>query len=466
MGKKNGKGKNPASLPVVHPKAAGIDLGSEEHYVCVGNVTLPICVEPEPVRKFGCMTPDLIEMAEWLRSCGITTAAVESTGVYWIPVASVLEDMGIEVYLVDAREAKNVPGRKTDVLDCQWIQRLHQHGLLRQAFRPSPEIEPLRSLWRHRRELAVECAKQIHLIQKSLEQMNLQLHKVITDVSGCTGMAILRTILDGERDPNVLVKFRHPQCKSSKEDFIKALTGKYKEEQIFIMHQAVDAYDFHQGRMMKCDLRIGEYIKTLPVKPKTDTTTNLPPEKVTSRRKNEPYVGGLRQQMIDIMGADLTIIEGIDTPTAFTIMSEFGYDLSKFPTEKHFASYLGLCPNNIITGGKVKRRGTRKVSSRAATALRLAAQSLWKSKSALGAFYRMMRTRLGAPKAITAAAHRLAKLIYRMLKHGENYVHQGMADFEAKRKEQALRSLKKKAKEQGYILVSATPIQQPVQQPA
>lgn len=432
------------SLRKMHADAAGIDIGSRVHYVSV-----PEDRCDEPVRNFGCLTPDLLEMAKWLKSCGISTVAMESTGVYWIPVARVLEEHGLEVVLADARNVRSVPGRKSDVQDCQWIQELHSYGLLKAAFRPTKELEILRSYWRHRASLVQGCASEIHHMQKALEQMNLQLHKVISDISGVTGMKIIRAIVDGERDPRILAKMRHESVKSNEETIAKALTGHYREDHLFALRQAVESYDFIQDRIRECDARIEQHLTTFETHLQSQTRAA---KRRKSRRKNQPYFD-LRAELIRILGVDLTSIDGIDALTAMTVISEQGFDMSLFPTEKHFTSHLGLCPNNRVTGGKVKRRRTRKVDSRAATALRVAAQALHSSKSALGAFSRRMKARLGPAKATTATARKLAVLIYRMLKHGQDYVDQGQELYEQHYQLQRERGLAKQAQALGFQLV-------------
>ena len=438
-----------APLDIIHPHAAGIDIGARKHFVAVGDGR-----DTQPVRSFGCTTPELRAMAGWLRECGVTTAALESTGVYWVPAASVLEESGIEVYLVDARQARNIPGRKSDVQDCQWLQQLHRFGLLARAFRPAVEIQPLRALWRHRRRLVESCSEQIHLMHKSLEQMNLQLHKVLSDVTGHTGMQILRAIVAGEREPLVLVRLCHPLCKRPKEEFVHALTGHYRPEQMFMLAQSMQAYDFYQSQLAACDAELERVLGAMPQKARRQDLAQQPDGKRrdTKPRKNQPRFD-LRAELFALTGVDLTQIEGIDALTAFTVVSEQGTDMSRFPTEKHFASHLGLCPNHLITGGRIKKRSTRKVVSRAATALRVAAQSLRRSKSALGAFHRRMLAKLGAPKAITATAHKLAKLIYRLLKYGETYVKQGQEEFEAMHRKIRTKLLVRQAKEIGCGIV-------------
>lgn len=441
------KGEATDHMQQINPKAAGIDIGSTKHYVAV-----PAGLDKEPVRNFGCFTPDLHQMARWLRRCGIETVAMESTGVYWVPVYEVLERYGLDVKLVDARHVKNVPGRKTDVLDCQWIQQLHSFGLLFGAFIPEEGMGVLRSYWRQRAALVESCSKQIHLMHKALEQMNLQLHKVLSDVTGVTGMKIIRAIIAGEHDPVILACMRNSQVKSSEETIAKALTGEYREEHLFALKQALELYDVYQEKIAECDRQIEQHMQTFEAKGNPEQIDSNPGDK-RKRRKNEPFFD-LGAQLCRITGVNLTRIDGIDVTTAQTIITECGIDMSQFPTEKHFASWLGLCPNNRVTGGKVKRTKTKKVSNRAAQALRLAAHSLHSSKSALGAYYRRMRQRLGAPKAITATAHKLACRIYRVLKFGEEYVDEGQERYEQHYQARVLKNLKSRAQSMGFTLVS------------
>jgi transposase len=431
------------AVRVIHPHAAGIDIGSRQHFVAV-----PGDRDEQPVRSFGCFTPDLHAMVQWLKQCGIETVAMESTGVYWIPVCQVLEQYGMDVVLVDARHVKHVPGRKSDVQDCQWVQQLHSFGLLSGAFRPGKDFCVLRSYWRQRQSLVECCGRQINLMHKALEQMNLQLHKVLSDVTGVTGTAIIRAIAGGERDPVKLARIKHPKIKSSDEEVLKALSGDYRPEHVFALKQAVEIYDFYQQKIMECDREIERLIRAMPSR--TDAVPKS--RRGSRRRKNQPYFD-LHAHLVRLTGVDLTEIDGIDILTAQTIVSECGTDMDRFPTEKHYVSWLGLSPNHMITGGKVKRRRSKRVYNRAAVAYRVAAQSLHKSQSALGAFYRRMRSRLGAPKAITAAARKLACLVYRMLRFGKPYVDQGQASYEERYKEQTIKYLEKKATRFGYKLI-------------
>jgi transposase len=435
------------ALPVVHPQAAGIDIGSREHYVAVGPDT-----DASSVRTFGCATADLFEMGRWLKARGVTTAAMESTGVYWVPVARILEeDFGIAVVLVDPRYVRSVPGRKTDVKDCQWLQRLHTYGLLTGVFRSPTEIEPLKAYYRHRKSLVEGCAQQVQRMQKALEVMNVQLHKVLSDITGVTGMRIVRAIVDGERDPVTLARYRHMRVKSPAEQIAKALEGKFLTEQLFLLRQALEAYDFFHRQIEACDGQIEAYMHTLQPR-----TTHVEPAQSPSprraRRKNQAHFD-LRAELSRIAGVDLTRIPGIDALTSQTVIAEVGVDVSAFPTEKHFVAWLALCPNHAITGGRIRRRKSRPSANRVATALRIAAQTLHKSKSALGAFYRRMRARLGAPKAITAAARKLAATVYRMLKYGEAFVERGQDAYEKQYQDRVLANLRRSAKHLGFQLV-------------
>ena len=434
------------SLKRVNLNAAGIDIGSAEHYVAV-----PEDRDERPVRVFTCFTPDLHRMAQWLKGCGIETVAMESTGVYWMPVWQVLGRYGLEVKLVNARHVKNVPGRKTDILDCQWLQELHTYGLLSGAFLPDQETSVLRSYWRHRAELVESCAKQIHLMQKAMTLMNLHLHKAISDITGVTGLAIIRAIVQGERDPRILAQLRNGQIKSSEQKIVEALSGNYQEEHVFALKQALELYDVYQAKIKECDDRIATYMTT--VEPKWPQKNTSPPKPQGRRRRKNEVHFDLRAEQFRMTGVDLARIDGLEAMTVQTILSECGFDMTPFPTEKHFASWLGLCPNNRKTGGKVKRTTTKKVKNRAAHALRLAAQSLHSSLTALGAYYRRMRQRLGAPKAVTATAHKLARLFYSMLKFGQDYVDKGQTYYEQAYQQRVLTNLKQRANSMGYILV-------------
>jgi len=440
-------------LDVVHPNAAGIDVGNSEHYVAIAPDK-----SAEPVRRFGCFTADLREVAGFLKEHGVVTVAMQSTGVYWIPLYDVLEEAGLEVYLVNARDTRNLPGRKSDVQESQWLLKLHTYGLLRNSFHPTSEIRVLRAYWRQRAEhihTATECVQRM---QKALTQMNLQLANVISDIMGVTGQAILRAILAGERDAEKLAKLRNWRIQASHEEIVASLTGNWREELVFALGQEVARYDFCQQQIRECDREIERHLGSLPARPQEVAQSGeaaLPRQKRKRATGNEPAFD-LAGELVRIAGVDFTRIDGISVLTAQTIISEVGLDMERFKTEGHFASFLGLCPFNAVSGGKVLRRGTRKVVNRAATAFRIAAFTLKNSQSYLGAQYRRFRGRLGAPKAITAMAHKLAVLFYRMLRFGQEYVDRGQQYYEEKYRQQQIALLNKKATLLGFSIVPAT----------
>jgi len=435
------------SLEQINLDAAGLDIGAEALYACV-----PPGRDSETVRQFGTFTADLHGLADWLKRCGVTSVAMESTGVYWIPVYEVLADHGLEVCLINARHIKNVPGKKTDVLDCQWIQQLHTYGLLQASFRPAEEMCALRELVRHRDTLIRYRSAHIQHMQKSLEQMNLKLSQVVADITGVTGMTIIRAILQGERDPQQLAQYRQPGCAKSEAEIAKALEGHHRDEHIFTLRQAVELFDFYTQQMRTCDEEIEA--KYSAFKPQVDVEQDPPPpprQRPRPGKDNTPYFD-LRSALYRMTGVDLTQIDGVNVLTAQEVITEIGLDMSKWPTVKHFTSWLGLCPNNQITGGKVKRRGRRKTKNRAAQALRMAAQSLNRSQSALGAYYRRMRAKHGPEKANVATAHKLARLIYFMLKNKTPYHDVGVEHYEEKYRQRQLRNLQRQAQRLGFQL--------------
>ena len=429
------------ALRIVNPNAAGIDIGSREHYVAV-----PEGRGSRQVESFGCVTAELERMANWLKACGIETVAMESTGVYWIPVCAVLEDHGFEVVLTDPRHVKNTKGRKTDVLDGSWIQSLHSFGLLPAAFRPKPEIQVVRDYWRQRSHLVRDAARQIHLMQKGLEQMNLQLHKVLSDISGVSGLRILRAIADGVRDPEELAAMPISGINATPKEVAEALRGHYREQHVFALSQALKTFDFIHERIRDYDFAIEAAMKRVDSR-----SDEIRVEAPSKRRKNQPHFH-LAQELARITGVDLTQIPGISALTVQTVVSECGVDLDAFETEHHFSSWLGLSPNNKKTGGRVFSARTRLRPSPAATALRLAAQSLQKSKSALGDRFRRLRARMGAPKAITAMAHLLAKLIYRGLTRGQAYLDIGLETLAKQIEFRKIQALERRAAFLGYQL--------------
>jgi transposase len=446
--KKDSKGNN-AMLPVMRPDAGGIDIGATEIFVAV-----PADRAAENVRSFPTFTQDLYALADWLEQCGVKTVAMESTGVYWIPLFQILEDRGLEVCLVNARHVKNVPGRRTDVCDCQWLQFLHSVGLLRASYRPEQEVCAIRSLLRHRESLVQMAATHVHHMQKALDQMNLQLHHVISDVTGQTGLAIVEAILAGERNPYVLAKLRNDRIKASEAVIAKSLVGDYRPEHLFTLGQSLVAYH-HYGKLIDgCDREIRRCLEGF--KP-----PHLPDASEGGSQKSQSMTaspeGVLRSELNRVFGIDLTQIPGIRVGIAQTLFGEIGPDFTKFRSASAFASWMGLCPDNEISGGKVLWVGTRKVKCRAATALRMAAQSLHHSKSALGDFYRRMRAKLGAPKAITAAAHKLARIIFHLVTTGQEFNDSRFAADQLRYQKRQEAKLRAKAKALGFQLI---PIEQ------
>lgn len=445
--------KSPVNVPSVdvleqiNLHAAGLDIGSEEIYACI-----PPDRDELSVRAFPTFTVDLHALADWLAACEIETVAMESTGVYWIPVYEILESRGFEVYLVNARHVKNVPGRKTDVLDCQWIQQLHTYGLLRASFRPPAEICALRALARHRDNLIRYRSAHIQHMQKALQLMNIKLAQVVSDITGVTGMSIIRSIVAGERDPKVLARLRNPKCARSEAEIAKALEGNYQPEHLFVLKQAVAQYDFYLQQMQECDVEMEAMYDALAASASDDPVSPPPKPKRGKRRKNQPHFD-LASSLYQTVGVDLTAIDGLDALTVQDIISEIGIDVSAWPTAKHFASWLGVAPHTDITGGKVLRSRTKKTKNRANTALRIGAQSLARSQCASGAFYRRIRARHGPAKAVTATAHRLARIVYHMLKYREAYVDPGAGYYEQRHRDRALRNLKRRAANLGMELV-------------
>lgn len=435
------------TLAVVHPHAAGIDIGANEHYVAVGTDA-----DAQPVRRFGACTADLESLADWLAACSVTTVVMESTGVFWIPLFELLDSRGFEVRLVDARQMRRIPGRpKSDVHDCQWLQRLHSYGLLAAAFRPDEPVCVLRSYLRQRQMLLSYAGQHIQHMQKALTQMNVKLQHVVSDITGVTGLAILRAIVAGQRDPVALAKLRDDRCGHSEADIARALYGNWRAEHLFALKQAVQLYDFYHKEIAECDRQIERQLKQFEDKSGGQV---LPPKARRKRRGDNRPAFEVRRALYRMAGVDLTVIEGIEESTALVVLSEIGTDMSPWPSVKHFCSWLGLCPNHRISGGKVLSRRTKPCANRAAAALRLAAYALHRSQSALGAFLRRLKARVGAPKAITATAHKLARLVYSLLKHGTAYVTQGMAEYERDYRERVVRNLSRRAKELGYGLVA------------
>jgi transposase len=441
---------NMDSLPLLEPNAAGIDIAHREHWCAV-----PSDRCEKPVRPFGTFTEDLEKMADWLQGCGIKTVAMESTGVYWIPAFQVLERRGFKVLLVNARHVKNVSGRKSDVLDCQWIQRLHSYGLLNASFRPADPMCVLRSYLRYRDDLVCARAVQCQHLQKALQQMNVQLHQVLSDVTGLSGLRIIGAILAGERDAQKLAALADRRVHASQATIQKALRGDYRAEHLFVLQSALDLYQTYERKIHLCDEQIIAQLAQLP--PRVEVAEKPLPARKPGQPWLQDMVAGtdLREELYRCTGVDLTAIEGLGVLTAQVVISEIGLDMTRWPSEKHFCSWVGLCPDNRISGGKVLSSHTRHVLNRVADALRIAAATLQRSKTALGAFYRRMKARLGAASAVTATAHKLARIIYRLLKHGELYVRQGMEAYQNKYRQRLLHNLKKTAATLGLELTPA-----------
>lgn len=430
------------ALNIQHPNAAGIDIGGGSHFVAVppGRAELS-------VREFGCYTEDLNAMAAWLLECGVTVAALESTGAYWVPVFEVLESYGIAVMLVNAHSVKNVSGRKSDVLDCQWLQQLMGYGLLGAAFRPPADVCALRAVSRQRDMLLQEQARCVQRMQKAMTQMNLQLTHVVSDITGLTGLKIIRAIVAGERSPEVLAKHRNYRIKATEAEIAKSLEGTWKGEHLFCLSQALSLYDTYRGLVAEADAKLDALIA-----PMRNPQSQAAKGKAKRGGKNAPDFD-VRDALREWAGVDLTQIGGIDVCTALKVLVELGTDLSKFKTAKHFCSWLGLCPGTRISGGKRLSGATKRIPNRVARALKLAAQGLHRSQCGLGAYYRRTAARLGKGKAITATAHKLARLIYAMLTDGAEYVQQSQAEYEAKFQDRTLKFLQQKAKSLGFDLV-------------
>lgn len=452
MAKRSERGAVPKvdwkALEVVHPDAAGIDIGGQEHWVAISPER-----DDQPVRCFDCFTADLERMADWLASRGVHSVAMQSTGVYWMPVFEILQQRGIEVYLVNARHTKNLPGRKSDIAECQWLLKLHTFGLLNNSFQPSDPVRAMRTLWRHRAGLVAQASSAIQRMQKALIEMNIQLSNVLSDLSGVSGMAILEAILAGQRSPQKLAALADPQVKASKAVIAKSLHGNWRPELLFVLEQEMGIYRGCQDRIAACDEQLQQHLRSMQSKVDPQVQPLGPRPKNKRARGNSPRFD-LRKELYRLTGVDWSQVDGIDVQVAQTVIAEVGTRLDAFPSEKHFANWLGLCPTNETSGGKVLKRGTPKVINRAKVAFRQAASTLIRSESYLGAQYRRLRTRLGAPKAITAMARKLACLFYRLLTKGQQYVDKGAAYYESRHREQQVRSIVRRASLLGLKIVA------------
>lgn len=452
------------ALNCINPNVAGLDIGASSVFVCAGlqNGT-------QIIQEFSAFTADLKSMVEWFKREGIRSVAMESTGVYWIPVYDILAESGFEVLLVNAHHLKAVPGRKTDVKDCQWIQQLHSYGLLRGSFRPNNECVTFRTYVRQRSRLFESAATQVQLMHKALVQMNIQLNLVISDITGATGMRIITAIVAGERNQVTLARLRDTRCKQDEKGIAAALEGNFRPELIFALKQSLAGYEFFHTQIIACEKEIE---KILVQWSSHNLNTNQPQQSSNSLEREEmkvkvrkgsdkksahnrsPYHFNVEEKLKNILGVDLAEIPGCDNNTIVKVLGEIGTDMSRWPTVKHFTSWLGLCPGNKISGGKVLSSRTKPSDNKAAQALRMAANALYRSKTALGAYFRRMRARLGAPKAITAAAHKLARILYNMIKNRHSFLEAGQDEYELQYKERVVANLKRRASEMGYNLVA------------
>ena len=438
---------SPSVLERLQVDVAGIDCGAAEHFVSV-----PPDRDPAPVQSFRTFTADLQRLAEWLVACRITSVAMEATGVYWIPVYDILEARGLEVLLVNARHVKHVPGRKSDVQDCEWLRELHSVGLLRGSFRPAAAIRALRALLRHRDTLVKNAGTYVQRMQKGLIEMNLLLPRVVSDIVGKTGLTILRALVAGERDPHVLAQHRDPHRKATSEEIAAALTGHFRAEHLFVLQQNLVLFDLCQTQLAACDTTIEAELETLTATADAPPTA-LPRPRVTRRHGNEPAFD-IRTPLHHLAGADLTQIDGIAPYTALKLLSEIGTDLTRWPTEKHFTAWLTLAPQNKVSGGRRLSSRTQPSANRAAAMLRMAALSLVRGQTALGAFYRRLAVRIGKPKALTATARKLAILVYRTLTGTLVYRDVGADTYTARQRTRVLRRLRLRADTLGFTLVN------------
>ncbi len=450
MNRNRSKSKIDRTMPMVHPNAAAIDIGATMHMAAVRADRAP-----EPVRSFGTFTADLHRLVDWFTECGVETVVMESTSVYWIPIFELLDARGFIVFLVNARDAKHVPGRKTDVSDAQWLQRLHSHGLLRASFRPKGQIAELRAYVRQRERLLEYAASHIQHMQKALTEMNLQLHHVVADITGTTGLRIIRAIIAGERDPEVLAGLRHYSCHSSAETIAKALTGSYRTEHLFALEQALALYDVYHEKVSACDVRIEAVLKELSID-RGHRSDSLP----SSRRRTDQANGlafDVRAALFALLGKDITQIDGLGPYLSLKLIAECGDDLSAWPNAKHFTSWLCLAPSNKISGGKVLSSRTRRSGSRTAALLRLAAVTVGRTDTALGAFYRRLSARIGKAKAVTATARKIAVLFYNAVRHGMEYVDPGASFYETRYRARVVHNLHRRAKAFGFVLQPMEP---------
>ncbi|HEX4337847.1 MAG TPA: IS110 family transposase [Polyangiaceae bacterium] len=438
------------TISPIHRDAAGLDVGATFHVVAV-----PPGRDEQPIRSFKSFTGDLHKLADWLKSVGITTVAMESTGVYWVPVFEILEARGFEVLLVNARDVKNVPGRKTDVNDAAWLQQLHEHGLLRGSFRPRDGVARLRALLRHRERVIDYAASHVQHMQKALMLMNVQLHHVVTDITGVTGMQIIRAIINGTRNPAELAEYRDARCKATLETIRQALDGNYRAEHVFALRQALELNEFHHAKVAECDVEIEAALRAL--NDVREPPSEPMPHVRHARGRNEPKFD-VRAALYTLLGADLSQIHGFGPYTVLRLVAECGDDMTKWPSAKHFTSWLCLAPGNKISGGRLLSSKTRRSSNRVAALLRIAAVNIGRTHTALGAFYRRLGARAGKAKAVTATARKLATLFYNALRFGMAYADPGADHYEKHYRDRVVHQLHRRARQMGFVLVqNATP---------
>jgi len=438
---------SPDVLERLHPHAAGIDCGSAEHFVAV-----PPDRDATPVRSFATFTGDLHRLADWLTACGVTHVAMEATGVYWIPIFEILETRGLQVILVNARHVKNLPGRKSDVSDCEWLRDLHILGLLRGSFRPADGIVALRGYLRHRATLIESAGALVQRMQTALVQMNVQLPLVVSDITGVTGLRILRDIVAGHRDPQQLAQHRDYRCHASEEEIVAALTGNYRAEHMFVLQQNLELFDTYQQQLAACDAAIEAQLAQLAAIAAPPVTALPPARRRQKPRENEPRFD-VRTPLHRLTGVDLSQIDGLGPYNALRVLSEIGTDMTRWPTEKHFTSWLTLAPQNKVSGGRLLSSRTQPSANRAAAILRLAAMNLGRTQTALGAFYRRLAYRVGKATAVTATARKLAILIYRTLNDGLAYADPGAEAYDTRHRTHVLRRLRQRAENLGFGLI-------------
>lgn len=448
------------ALKPIKPNAAGIDIGSSSHFVAV-----PADRDDEPVREFSAFTSGLHALADWLQACGVTTVAMESTGVYWVSLYDLLQERGIEVFLVNARHVRGVPGRKSDVRDCQWLQQLHSYGLLKRSFRPDADFVKLRTYLRHRGDLIDARSSLIQQLQKVLTLCNVQLHLVVTDISGDTGMRIIRDILAGNHSPESLAQHRDPRCKASVEQIVEALRGEYREENLFLIRQTMCLYDAYSERLAECDRAIEKLLPNVVDEHRVETQRPPLSKPETSQRKRRTKGAQfeIREPLYQLVGVDLTAIPGLGELTALQLIGEIGVDMARWPDADHFASWTTLAPSCRITGGKARSSRRPAAAHRVAEILRLVAMNAGRTQTALGGFYRRLAVRAGKAKAVVATAAKIARLVYLMIRNAMPYEDSGCAAYEERYRDRVVRSLERRAKALGLQLL---PVPQSEEKPA